>query len=500
MDELNNNKSLGLDVYDDKLVNKTGLGCGCDITQNIANGNCKTQILDFEKLKENGGVEIDTKSECISADITGEDYSKMTDKINSKFVGKIGASFLSMAFGGNLNTSLNGTIDQLDIYEYGMSMILNKTYSLNIAPSLLPDLRDFVSFKARNEINATFEKNRTDKNEIKTIFKNYGTHITTKAFYGCLYQYFMYRERNEWESNMETQLKIGSNYKLPIPETDIKIDGKENADFSYEDKECFKHSKKRIVERKIGGNTSLTEKNEWLKSCDLENPTSNAFLGYSFNSGSNGDSGLIPIYELLDKSDERYNAMKVALDEYIQENSIVLKKRKMVIVDAYAKHYRNGKAPAYCYGIDGDFNNNEKYFRLEENVFDHVKGCTEGSFYFYYALGHLTDNAIVDMKFAHKDDIDGDWKIRGDKANDGVTGSLKNRHLAVRVKNINNSVSENEFVSGFGINVDGKVKAISKGTTTDFNWKENKDSEEWYKGLVHDDVNCIYTKDELNDF
>ena len=39
----------GVNIYDDKLVNKTGLGCGCDITGEI--GNCKTQILDFEKLK-----------------------------------------------------------------------------------------------------------------------------------------------------------------------------------------------------------------------------------------------------------------------------------------------------------------------------------------------------------------------------------------------------------------------------------------------------------------
>ena len=42
----------GVNIYDDKLVNKTGLGCGCDITQTI--GNCKTQILDFELLKNVG--------------------------------------------------------------------------------------------------------------------------------------------------------------------------------------------------------------------------------------------------------------------------------------------------------------------------------------------------------------------------------------------------------------------------------------------------------------
>ena len=51
----------GVNIYDDKLVNKTGLGCGCDITQTI--GNCKTQILDFELLKNIGGIEVDPTQE-----------------------------------------------------------------------------------------------------------------------------------------------------------------------------------------------------------------------------------------------------------------------------------------------------------------------------------------------------------------------------------------------------------------------------------------------------
>lgn len=495
------NSLQGINVYDDKLVNKTGLGCGCDITQEIGMGNCKTQILDFELLKQVGGIEIDTTQECLKITRTGKDYSQMTKIINSCLSGKLTVEIPGLSFGWNLNSSLKSKTEQLDIYEYGMTMILQKMYSLNIKPALYSQLKNFVGLMAWNDINATGKNSRTNESDIKTVFDKYGTHISTKAFYGCLYQNFLYREQNDWESTMETQLKIEENAKIPIPDTGMTISGESKIEITDTDKECYQKSYKETVERRIGGSVNISNLDEWLKSCTTEQPDSCSMLGYALSIGTDSDSGLIPLYELLEDTDERKKAMKKALDEYIEEHSIKLSTCNMVILDAYGKHFESGKAPEFSYDIDGNTNNHRKYFRLNENLFDHVKGATKGKFYFYYALGHVVGDAVTDMKFAEKGDIDGDWCTRGDNSNKGVTGCLKDRYLAIRTKNIKNGVSEDEFVSGFGIKVDKKVKAISKGTETNFQWQTNSDSEDWYSsGLIHDDVACIYTKDKLKEF
>lgn len=502
MSNVTTNSLQGVNIYDDNFVNKSGLGCGCDITQTIGMENCKTQILDFDLLKEVGGIECDGTQERLKTSITGEDYTKMTQTLNSCLSGNIGAKITGLSFSRNLSSSLKSTKEQLDIYEYGMTMILQKMYALNIKPALYSELRNFVGLLAWNEINATNEdtSKRTDKSNMKALFQKYGTHVSTKAFYGCLYQYFLYREQNDWESTIDAQLKIGADASIPVPDTGMTVSGGYSTNITDTDKECYKHSYKEITERRVGGDITIEDLNEWLASCNAGKPESCTLLGYALGIGSDDDSGLIPLYELLKDGDERKKPMKEAMEEYIEENSIKLSTRDMVVLDAYAKRFENGNAPEYCYSIDGNKSSHLKYFRLNDEIYDHVKGSTHGEFYFYYALGHLVDNAVVDMKFAHKDDIDGDWESRGNKANDGVTGSLKNRYLAVKKKNVNNNVDQKEFVTGFGVRVNNHVKAISKGTNTDFNWRENKDSEIWYKGLCHDDVECIYTKDSLDVF
>lgn len=488
----------GVNIYDENLVNKTGLGCGCDITQSIGMGNCKTQILDFELLKNVGGIELDaTQSRC-KISRTGEDYAKMTQEINAGLVGKVGFNFLGMAFGWNLENSLSTKTNKLDIYEFGTTMIVNKMYALNIKPALYNNLKDFVGLLAWNEINATNESNRTDKGKIKKLYEKYGTHISTKAFYGSFYQYILYREQNEWESSINAQLKIGTEAKVPIPESGMSVNGGYNASITNKDTECYKHSYKEETERRIGGKVNIKDLNDWLSSCTPEDSSTCALLGYSLGLTGDSDSGLIPLYDLLGDDDSRKYAMKEALDEYIQDKGIALKTSKMVVLDAFGKHFKDGNAPEYLYQDRND--KKLKYFRLNENIFSHVSGITDGKFYFYYSLGHLLDVAVVDMKFDDASNIDGNWETRGNHADTGVTGDVKNRYLCIMTKNAKDNVPETEFVSGFGLEVDDKVKVISKGTTTGFTWIQNKDCANWYKGLLHDDVYCIYTKDNLNHF
>lgn len=291
-------------------------------------------------------------------------------------------------------------------------------------------------------------------------------------------------------------MKIGMNAKCPIPETGMTVSGNKDASSSTTDTECYKNSSKEEIERRIGGNVNIVDMNEWFNSCTPDNPDSCALLGYSLCPGGTDNGGLVALYDLFDESDPRRKAMQDALVKYVESHGIILTSSELVVIDAFGRHFGDGKAPAYLYE---DYNGKKlKYYRIDEEISKHVKGVTKGKFHFYYSLGHLVDNAVVDMKFANSGDIDGDWKTRGNHANTGVSGDVKNRYLCIKTKNVKNGVPRSEFVTGFGVKVDGKVKSISKYTETSYTWKQNGDN--WYKGLVHDDVYCIYTKDKLKDF
>ena len=210
---------------------------------------------------------------------------------------------------------------------------------------------------------------------------------------------------------------------------------------------------------------------------------------FYYNGVYSQDLGIL----LVSESSSVLNEYGISYVSREEENEIVLTCPDLVLVDAFGKQFDNGKAPEYLYQ---DRNGKElKYIRLDENIFRHVRGVTKGCFHFYYSLGHLVDEAVVDMKFDESSDLDGDWMVRGDHANVGVIGDVKNRYLCIKIKDVNKGVPSSEFVTGFGVKIDGKIEAISKYTEKNYNWKQNGDN--WYMGLVHDDVYCIYTKDRL---
>ena len=301
----NNEQNLqGVNIYDDSLVNKTGLGCGCDVTQVIGEEACKTQILDFDLLANWQGVEYENSRKLVKKDETASNYSSMTSKLNTTLVGSVKAALLELAFGRTLDSHVGSTTNHSDDYEYGVSIIYQKLYSLNIKPSLFPELSKFVGPLAWSEINATGKANRTDKNEIKSLFKKYGTHLTTRAVYGCLSTKFFVREQNKWESGMDVMISIENSGGGKIE--DIDIDGSINVSFSADDKQCFDYSCKVTSEKRIGGASASSDIDTWLESCKIDDPKSVALLGYNINGSDSSDSGLIPLYELLSSDDTRY--------------------------------------------------------------------------------------------------------------------------------------------------------------------------------------------------
>ena len=494
-----------VNTNDVNLVSKTGLGCGVDITGVLGtNESVKTQILDYKQLVSQNLVEIDDAEMLYNVDRSGKNYSEMTNAINSCLAGAISLLVKGLSFGCNLSNAFNKKDSKhIDIYEYAEKMVIRKMYALNIKPQILIELRRFIPEAVWNEINATEEDDkskRLNKELIKNLYKKYGTHVTTKTFYGCMYEYIMRREQNDWETSIEKLLKMDINAKASVLKTGEKEEKTGSLEISDKDKECRKNSNVEVVEHRYGGNTSQRDVNAWLNSCVKGENDNCALLGYSLGVDSTSDSGLVPLYDLLDNADPRRQAMIDALQEYMDEYGLKAEQRNQVIVDATAVRITSGPVKDYLY-MDDINGIRRKFFRIEENLYDHVKGVTKGKVFFYYALGHLTDNAVVDMKFCSKGSADGDWKLRGCSSHEGVSGCLKDRYLAIKLRNVNNYPDANLYVTGFGVKVKGKIKAISKGTEVGFKWICNSSCDGWYSnGLLHDDVKCVYTKDKINNF
>ena len=229
---------------DVNLVSKTGLGCGVDITGILGtNESVKTQILDYDQLVKSALVEIDDAEMYYDVDRSGKDYSSMTNAINNCLAGKISLGVKGLSFGCNLSRSFSKTNKQVDIYEYAEKIIIRKMYALNIKPHVQTSLRDYIPTATWNEINATDNANpsseaRLNRASIIELYKKYGTHVTTKTFYGCMYEYIMRREQNDWETSIEKILKMDTSGKVPIPDTPASVDASKNVSFSDKDEEC----------------------------------------------------------------------------------------------------------------------------------------------------------------------------------------------------------------------------------------------------------------------
>lgn len=487
---------------DAELVIKTGFGHGCDVTGEIGSNNCLAAILDYELLKQAGYIDLDDTPDSIARDISGDTYEKTTQSINNSF--GLGASF-STFFQGNLSITTNESMKNEDTYEYGIKMFINKMFALSLNPQAKASWKDFMLKEAWNNINGIATNGSplypNNPDDLKKLFLNYGTHLITKAFYGAKYEYYMLREVSFWESEIKKQVNLDLHAKFPAG-ADAAVLGLDPSEtFSEQDTECHKNAVKITTERRIGGDTSVSDLSGWQKSCTFDNPRSMAMLGYVYspNGTSNEDCGLIPLWELVEDP-TRKKMMQEAYDAFVKERTYPVIPYKKVVTDVIGRWFDKGQSvPSYYYGIDdtGSKQVNRKYFRIEEDIFPHVKGTKKGHFYFYYALGHGHTEGLVGVQFINKKNVDGsEWIRRGNHANEGVTGILDDNVVAIKKAPLSGGVvtaPDSELISGFGVKIDGNYK-ISKGTTPSFSWKQNGCS--WYAGLVHDDVRCVTTTDE----
>ena len=394
-------------------------------------------------------------------------------------------------------------MEESDNYEYGIRMLLSKVLGASLAGC--DNIKSYMLPAAQRDIDGEIPPSGTKPNfpttdeGIERLFDKYGTHLITKAIFGTKYEYYYLRESTEKSTSIDKQVNCNLSVKYGNDKNGLRNLGI-NPSNTYEESytECQKNSFGIEVEKRMGG-ASTNDISAWQASCNFNVPQTIALVGYVY-SASETDDGLIPLWELADDP-SRAAKMQQVYDAYVKKHIPEYKQSKQIIVDVYGKHFGDGNAPESFFMSDYK-GKMRKFIRLDENIMKHVSGITSGSYYFYYALGYAGNYGLTELKFVHENDPDGsEWIRRGNNAQDGVKGCMDNNVLAIKVAPLKDgkvNVSEDKLVSGFGLKIEKDIRKISLGTTTNFHWVEN--GKDWYKGLSHKKIHCLYTTDKLNEY
>lgn len=491
------------DVDPVKISEKIKMGLGHGTNAVSAIGNCQIEILDYNLLKANDLVETDTNSEFRSIKIEGSSYQKVTEQVNNEFGLGVKGQVKKVSFDSTLSVTTSNAMENTDNYEYGIRILLSKVLGAKVKPC--NDLKSYILPNAACDINGKSSSNGTPTNfpttdvGIKRLFDKYGTHIITKAIFGTKYQYYYMRESTDRSTSVMTQVDCNLSVKYGNDKGGLKnlgINPSNNYGESYTD--CQKSAYGIEREYWAGGvaSDSITERQA---SCNFNIPTTIGFIGYVFSS-SEVDNGLIPLWEMVDDP-QRAMKMEQVYYDYVKEHTPKLKKGRKIIVDVYAKYFKDKNAPTSLF-MEDYTGKMRKFTKLDENMTGHISAVTKGYLYFFYALGYSGEGGLLELKFVHEDDPDSSvWILRGDNANEGVKANVSNNVIAIKVAPMKNgevSVNDNELVTGFGLKISGKVSKVSLGTTPNSHWVAN--GKEWYHGMCHDEVLCLYTKDTLNEY
>ena len=469
-------------------VVKDGFGFGTNITNAI--GNKQTAILNYEKLQAENLIEKDTYSDRRLFEVEGKSYTEVTSEINKSF----GLDVSVLGFKNTLKTTTNNAMNNTDDYEYHIRLFMGKALSVTLRP--VSDLASYVQDKALHDIAGIAENGvvaypTNDKNKLKKLFETYGTHIITKAIFGCRYQYYYMREAVGMKTDIKTQVdyNLENSFKIKEGLQDLGVKLGQQYGKAY-DTIYNGESKKEFIQWIGGGNRESFE--QWESGMDFAQPTTIALIGYIMP-GSTNESGLVPIWNIV-KDAQRVQKMQEAYDEYLKERIATMRKSKKIIADVFGRHC-SGEGPATLYerdyhGVLREFN------RIDEEIMRHVKGSKKGTFYFYYAFAYSSAaGGLSEIKFDNrKSGYSSPWLTRGNHANEGVTGCLDDNIIWICPVEPNGQIDENNLISGFGVDVEGN-RRTSEGASNCTNWATG--GCDWYKGLVHDNVHCIYTKDKF---
>lgn len=483
----------------DNIARKS-FGHGCNVTGELGSNNAQAQILDYDLLAKNNLLAYDDANASVVLSMEGYDYDSANQNMNRTFGCDTGTqSEKGDSFSNALSIASSNFTNSTNVYEFALKLFINKVAGVTLNPMSVDDIKGYFLKTAYNHLNGIKNDGEKqvlyptdDAEALKKLFTDYGTHLITKAIYGCKYEYFYARESQEWESSRNTQRDLNLAMKYPY-KTDFNttLQVGSTSDYSDTDTECQKNDRHITIDRKVGGDTSISNNDLWQLSCHLETPSTVDMIGYVFPNTSD-DCGLIPLWEFVEDEGRR-EKIKAAFQEYVKEHTRVQTKFKKVIADVIGRH-TDGNAPEYIYEKDYTGKYTRKYYKLEPDLFDYISASTKGQYHFYYALGYSNNCGLTQIEFMDDGKANGSTVIaRGDNSKKGVTGILTERVVAVTPAL--SGTKEHDLVSGFGVDIEGKGKKISKGSAENFGWQSI--GKDWYKGLAHNKIHCIIAKDEL---
>lgn len=499
-------------------------------------GNVTYPILSFNTIHPNLAINENITLNSIFFEVAGNRYTESLENIASNvgLSGTILTKGVLLTMGGSYGYNSNKmTSNAFEYYigYYGKCMaevklntdwLVSKSNTYNQIALLDETVNDVLN----NPSSKAYQQYANDKEGIFKLLDKYGTHIITKAVFGGNYCTLYAREENAYETS------IGHDAAASISGT-TSISGKTwseiyvnktnspaisiNASGSNYSKDYDEASKSFYTVIAKGGNASQ-DMTHWDESITLDSKNTWVPISYlTTDATDKNDNGLIPLSKFV-VDDNRKAAIEKYINDYYNNLAINLEEQPIVIADfmmVLGEDDHQKDEPKSFVSVD-PFGNKRIYFpmmanekapvgqgyAIETSSSDYISASDNKDHYWYYALGHLDKNqnfyGYTDIKFDNEH-CNG-YISRGNHANEGITGELRNNYVWLKPATINSSSSE--IITGIALKSEhGDIIASTGGTEMKYPWgvdgyanftnywsenkyKEPSISEEWYKGLL----------------
>lgn len=469
-------------------------------------GNVTYPILSFDDIYSELSLNENLTDESIFFETSGEKYISSLEYISASvgLSGTIpveGALLSGSAAYGYDKSETKSNAYEYYIGYYGKSMSevkLNPDWIIARTEELLALLDPTANDALNNQASAVYQNYPNTKEGIYKLLDNYGTHVITKAVFGGNYITLYAREENAYETT------VGHDASVAISGTTKLSTGSQNWSQVYVDKTNSQaieinasgsnySSESELANKSfhiitVKGGNACVDMTSWDESVNAESRDSWIPISYlTKDANDDEDNGLIPISKFIVDKD-RQEAVETYLEEYYNEHCVTLKDSPMVIVDFMMKtgsnDHKNGEPASFVAkdptGVYRHYypmmaNKNapvDDGYAIETSQSDYVVASDNNDHYWYYALGHVDENAgfygITDVLF---DDMDHDgYTKRGDNTNTGITGVLDENY--VYLKYASKGTPQKQLITGIGLREtdNDKIIASTGGTEMVYPW------------------------------
>jgi|GEM_PF-6388168 len=466
------------------------LGCGMDITGDVAGVNRLARLLDYTLLFDNSSYQLGEVfvPENLDASGTHEVSGGRYQAASGEMAGLLGAAnFQTLRTKNNRKYAFSHAFDLVmgsaktdhNYYEYYANYYTKEMLGVSLtnivtasSATLLAFMDSTVNLTLNNPTHPSYADYSNDKEGIFKLLDHFGTHVMTQGIFGGRHMYIYAREENAYRYSVDvsaggnlTNVFSGAQAVSYITDANAaKL--KDAAESKLLDTDVEQVTNGIWAAAATGGNADATNFAAWKSSINSDNPEGFAMVSYKGKDNKKG--GLIDITQLIvDKA--RKEVVVAYLDEYIESKINGKSESAMILADVYMKtgadgHLAADPKPFVATGPDGTTkllynpiiaNRNapvDNDYALETSQTPYITAAGAATDqYWYYALTHdrqSEGNGITGIKFAT---AAGDgFIIRGDNAalNMGAPG-IEPNYVCLKLAPAGTPVDQK--ITGFGI-------------------------------------------------